>query len=168
MTQEIITQDEEIIVLTPKKGIIEGHVIIAPVNEYTILEEVPPALIARMFQVANKISSVLFEKLHCHGTNIMIQNGVGAGQTNPRFSINIIPRFEKDHLKLDWTPTPVEPEKINAAQNRFQELDSAEKEKKYLAEQKAKAEETKKTVLIKSDEDKRKRNYFVRSLERVA
>jgi diadenosine tetraphosphate (Ap4A) HIT family hydrolase len=121
-----------------------------------------------MFQVANKISSVLFEKLNCHGTNILIQNGVGAGQINPRFSINVIPRFENDKLKLEWTPTPTEPEKINSVQTRFNEIDNAEKEKKYLEAQKLKAEETKKTLLIKSSDEKRKRNYFVRSLEKVA
>ncbi len=168
MSEEIIVQDEEIVVLTPKRGISLGHVIIAPVNEYRIIEEVPSTTLSRMFQVANKISSVLFEKLNCHGTNILIQNGVGAGQINPRFSINVIPRFENDKLKLEWTPTPTEPEKINSVQTRFNEIDNAEKEKKYLEAQKLKAEETKKTLLIKSSDEKRKRNYFVRSLEKVA
>jgi histidine triad (HIT) family protein len=168
MSEEIIVQDEEIVVLTPKRGIVAGHVIIAPVNEYRILEEVPPSVLSRMFQIANKISSTLFDRLKCHGTNIFIENGAGAGQTNSRFSINIIPRFENDKIKLEWTPVPTEPEKINSAQNRFQEVENADKEKKYLDEQKSKAEETKKTVLIKSGDEKRKRNYFVRSLEKVA
>jgi histidine triad (HIT) family protein len=168
MTHEIIVQDDELVVLTPKKGITEGHVIIAPTADYRIIEEVPPAIISRMFQVANKISSVLFDKLRCHGTNILIQNGVGAGQINARFSINIIPRFENDKIKLEWKPTATEPEKINASQSRFQEIDSIEKEKKYLEDKKAKVEEEKKSPVIKSSDEKKKRNYYVRSLERVA
>ena len=168
MTDEIVVRDDDIVVLTPKRGMIAGHIIIAPVNEYRILEEVPPAILSRMFQIANRISSVLFEKMRCQGTNILIENGVGAGQINPRFSINIIPRFENDRIKLEWTPTQTEPEKIHAAHGKFIEADSAEKEKKYLEEQKAKAEEAKKSILIKSSDEKRKRNYFVRSLERVA
>ena len=106
--------------------------------------------------------------LNCHGTNILIQNGPSAGQINARMSINIIPRFEKDNLKLEWTPLAVEPEKIQQAQTRFSDVDAAEKERQYLEEQKAKLNEKAKTPIIKSSEDKKKRNYFMRSLERVA
>jgi histidine triad (HIT) family protein len=168
MSQEIIVQDDELAILTPKKAFSLGHVIITTIQEYRILEEVPPSTLARMFQISNKLSSVLFEQLGCHGTNILIQNGLGAGQTNPRFSINVIPRFEKDNLKLEWTPTPAEPEKLQNAQTKFLDLDKEENEKKYLEAQKAKAEETKKLQVIKSSDEKKKRNYFVRSLEKVA
>ncbi|MGV8169160.1 MAG: HIT family protein [Candidatus Nanoarchaeia archaeon] len=168
MSNEILVQDEEIIILTPKRAVSRGHIILTTVNEYTILEEVPPAIISKLFQIANKLSSILFDSLKCHGTNILIQNGLAAGQINSRFCLNIIPRYDKDSLKLDWTPSHVEPERLQQAQNKFQDVDSEEKEKKYIAEQKAKSEEKKKTEVISSGDDKRKRNYFVRSLERTA
>jgi diadenosine tetraphosphate (Ap4A) HIT family hydrolase len=168
MNKEIIIQDEDIIVLTPKRAITPGHVIITTVNEYHILEEVPPAIISKMFQISNKLSSVLFDTLKCHGTNILIQNGTSAGQINARISVNVIPRFDKDNLLLEWTPTAVEPEKLQIAQTKFADVEEADKSKKYLEEQKVKAEEKSKTPIIKSNEDKKKRNYFLRSLEKVA
>jgi histidine triad (HIT) family protein len=168
MQDEIVVQDEEIFVLMPKKAIAPGHIIIAPVNEYNILEQVPSNILTRMFQIANKLSSVLFEKMKCQGTNILIQNGVSAGQINQRFSINVIPRFENDNLKLEWTPTQTEPEKLHLTTAKFSEVEKQDKEKKYIEEQKSKVEEVKKSVLIKSSDEKKKRNYYVRSLEKVA
>jgi histidine triad (HIT) family protein len=168
MEEEIIIKDNDVIVLTPKRAITQGHIIMTTVVEYTILEEVPPAILAKMFQIANRLSSVLFDTMRCHGTNIFIQNGVAAGQINKRFSINIVPRFENDNLKLEWTPNAVEPERLQNAQNKFKDVEDAQKEKKYLDEQKQKAEEKKKDVIIKSGDDKKKRNYFIRSLEKVA
>ncbi|MFA6072512.1 MAG: HIT family protein [Candidatus Woesearchaeota archaeon] len=168
MTSEVIIQDEDVVVLTPKRAYTKGHIIITTVNEYKILEEVPPNIISKMFQIANKLSGVMFDLLKCHGTNILIQNGVAAGQINSRFSLNIIPRFENDKLKLDWTPTPAAPEKIQESQNRFHETDNVEKEKKFIEEQKAKVETERKSIVIKSSDDKKKRNYFMRSLEKVA
>ncbi|MGV8162547.1 MAG: HIT family protein [Candidatus Nanoarchaeia archaeon] len=168
MNNEIIIQDEDVIVLTPKRAITKGHIIITTVNEYHILEEVPQIILSKMFQISNKLSAVLFDSMKCHGTNILIQNGPSAGQINSRFCINIIPRYDKDNLNLEWTALTASPEKIQQAQNNFADADSEEKEKKFLAEQKTKFEEKKKTKVIKSDEDKKKRNYFIRSLERVA
>lgn len=168
MNQEIIVQDEEIIVLSPKKAFTAGHVIITTVQEYNIIEEVPHHVLSRMFQIANKLSSVLFDQMKCHGTNLLVQNGLGAGQINSRFSINIIPRFENDNIKLEWTPSPADPEKIQSSFNRFESADKEEKEKQYAETQKAKASESKKIQTINSSDEKRKRNYYIRSLEKVA
>lgn len=165
---EIIVQDEEIAVLCPKKAFTAGHVIITTVQEYNILEEVPRHVIARMFQIGNKLSSVLFEQMKCQGTNMLIQNGTGAGQINSRFSINIIPRFENDNLKLEWTPTPTDAEKIQSAFMRFEVLDANEREKKNVEQKKAALSEPKPSPVIRSSEEKKKRNYYIRSLEKVA
>ena len=159
-------RDDDVMVITPKNAIVKGHVIVAPIEEYKIIEEVPHPLLAKMFQIANKFSSVLFDTMHCQGTNILVQNGVGAGQINKRFSINVIPRYEEDGLGLEWAPKQAEAEKLDAAQARFNDVDSEEREAHVIMEQKKKAEEKKETHIIKSDD--KKKNYFLRSLDRVA
>jgi histidine triad (HIT) family protein len=164
--QEILLRDEDVVVLTPKNAVVKGHVIVAPVAEYRIIEEVPHLLLAKMFQIANKFSSVLFDTLHCHGTNILIQNGVAAGQVNARFSINVIPRYEDDGLGLEWTAKQAESEKLDLAQAKFNDVESEEKEAKVMMEQKKKAEEKKEVHVIK--DEAKKRNYLTRSLDRVA
>jgi histidine triad (HIT) family protein len=164
--QEILLRDDDVVVLTPMKSFVKGQVIVAPLEEYKIIEEVPPHLLAKMFQIANKFSSVLFDTLHCQGTSILVQNGVGAGQINKRFSINILPRYEGDGLGLEWTPKQAEAEKLDLAQARFNDVDAEEKEAKVMIDQKKKAEEKKESQVIKADD--KKKNYLARTLDRVA
>jgi histidine triad (HIT) family protein len=164
--QEILLRDEDVIVITPKRAVVKGHIIVAPIAEYKIIEEVPLPLLAKMFQIANKFSSVLFDTLHCQGTNILVQNGVAAGQVNKRFSINILPRYEEDNLGLEWTPKQAEAEKLDVAQARFNDVDSEEREAKVMMDQRKKAEEKKDAHVMKADD--KKKNYLLRSLDRVA
>jgi diadenosine tetraphosphate (Ap4A) HIT family hydrolase len=60
-----------------------------------------------LFAVANDISVRLFEKMNISGTNIIVNNGVAAGQTVPHFMLNIIPRKENDGLDFQWPTKPV-------------------------------------------------------------
>ncbi len=161
MNQEIILLDDDVIVLMPKKAICEGHVIVTPVQDILVLEQMPVSLLGKMMQIANKMSSVLFETLNCHGTNLLIQNGLPAGQIN-KFSINIIPRFENDGLKLEWSPKQAKPEQLDAALSALDSVDKKAAEEKYANSLKEKAE-TKKEKTMNDSED----NYFIKSLNRL-
>jgi histidine triad (HIT) family protein len=164
---EILLRDSDVVVLLPRKAIAEGHIIVAPVEEYKVLEQVPRPLLSKMFQIANKFSSVLFDTLHCQGTNILVQNGVAAGQINPRFSVSVIPRYEEDGLGLEWTPKQAEAEKLDEALVKFSDLDSEDGAARALEGQKKKAEEKKEANIIRDDKKKGK-SYLLRSLDRVA
>lgn len=162
MDQELIVTDEDVMVLTPKRAITQGHIIIAPIQDIMVLEQVPEALLQKMMQIANKMSSILFDTLKCHGTNILIQNGLAAGQIN-KFCINVIPRFENDGLKLEWDPKQAKPEQLDAALLNINGVDKKEAEEKYKSEQKAKAE----TKKIEKIDVKEKENYLTKSLDRL-
>lgn len=79
-----------------------GHALVIPKDHFPILEEVPDNILERCFLVANRISVAVFESLGAHGTNILVNNGPNAGQEQPHFMINIIPRYENDGINLDW------------------------------------------------------------------
>lgn len=163
MEQEIILQDNDISVLAPKKAVVKGHLVIIPNQEMVILEQIPEELIAKMFQVANKLSSVLFDNLGCQGTNIIIQNGVPAGQINNVFSINIIPRFENDGLNLEWEPKKASEEELESSLKKLSSSEEEERQKKVVHENKSKAEKPKDDNVIKAEKD----NYLTRSIERL-
>lgn len=160
MHDEIILEDAEVAVLLPKNAYCEGHLIIAPKKKFTIMEELPDELVEKLFQVANKVSSVLFESLGCHGTNILIQNGEAAGQYADNVSINILPRFETDSLKLEWTPTKAEESELKDVLNSLSSSESMEKEKKFLESQKEKA-------VQKDEKEIEEDNYLTKSLNRL-
>jgi diadenosine tetraphosphate (Ap4A) HIT family hydrolase len=101
-SKNILFENEDIIVMLAIEPAVNGHIQIFPKEHRTIFEHLEDKLLAKIIDAANKISMILFEVLKIHGTNIIINNGVSAGQKIPHFSIDVIPRRNDDGLKLDW------------------------------------------------------------------
>jgi histidine triad (HIT) family protein len=99
-----IFQDEDIIVMLAPHPIAAAQLQVFPKEHHTILEQIPNKIVSKMFLTANKLSTVLFSNINCQGTNILVENGIPAGQILSRCSIHIIPRRENDTLNLMWKP----------------------------------------------------------------
>lgn len=113
-SNNVLFENDKIIILLAVNPATSGHIQIFPKTHYTIIEQVPNEELDYLTMVANKISILLFELLKVHGTNIIVQNGVPAGQTIPHFSLNIIPRRTDDGLKLDWDIKQATPEALES------------------------------------------------------
>ena len=99
-----IYEDEVCIGFLNDKPSAPGHVILIPKEHFTILEQVPESIVGHLFNISNQLSSILFEVLEAQGTNVIVQNGIGAGQTQAHVSLHIIPRKENDGLNFQWKP----------------------------------------------------------------
>src|SRR3989344_66290 len=104
---EIIYEDNEVIVAIKDLVLPPGKITIFPKEHFTILELVPEHILEKCVSIANKVSIAIFDSLGCQGTNFLVQNGLGAGQIVPHFSIEIIPRIENDNLDLRWDTKPL-------------------------------------------------------------
>jgi len=139
---------------------VPGHVWVLPKQETSILENTPDFVVAEMFVIANRVSMALFEGLGAQGTNMLIQNGTGAGQVLPHLILHVIPRSEQDGIELLWQPKQLDEEAMSTVELKLKaEMGSVgvfEKEKPKPMEQ-PKPEE------IKSDAD----NYQFRHLRRI-
>ncbi|MFT4304152.1 MAG: HIT family protein [Candidatus Woesearchaeota archaeon] len=163
-----IYEDEICIALLSTKPASIAHTIIFPKKHYTIIEQVPDNEIKHMFQICNKISRAMFESLNIQGTNILVQNGIPAGQEEPHFSINIIARREGDGMQLEWKPKQLSQEELSTIELQY---------KKYLEE--PSVETIKKQEILKSDEksadnpidklteDDDEENYLVKYFNRM-
>ena len=148
---EILLEDEELGVICPENGFSKGHIIIAPKQKFVIIEEIQDKLLEKIFQVSNKLLSVLFDNLGCQGTNLLIQNGLSAGQTNSQFSINIIPRFEDDGLDLSWQNTSISKEDLEEVEIDLKQVKSLDTKPNIKKEEVVKASEPiKESYLTKS------------------
>ena len=102
--ENVIYSDKEIVIAVKDKVATPGQITVFTKEHLTILEMVPEKLLEKCSTIANKVSIAVFESLGAQGTNIIVQNGLGAGQNVPHFGIEIIPRQENDGLNLQWQP----------------------------------------------------------------
>jgi histidine triad (HIT) family protein len=177
--KNILYENDKISVYMAINPAIPGHLQIFPKQHYAILEEVPNELLSYMSSATNKLSMLLFELLKVHGTNIIIQNGVPAGQTIPHFSINIIPRRTDDNMKLEWDMKQATPESLESIHRLISEgitevpasnvvakaIDIFPKTEERRDEMPVDSSE--KPADIKSDASDKKINYYLKSLERI-
>jgi len=101
---QIIYEDDVCFALLHESPASSGHVMVIPKKHATILEELNDNDVGHLFNIANAISTIIFEVAGAQGTNIIMNNGVSAGQKQPHVILNIIPRMENDNLHLTWEP----------------------------------------------------------------
>ena len=116
-----IYEDDEILAFLDYNGASRGHTFIVPKKHYPIFEQVPDELVEKIFSVANKISTALFETMNVQGTNIFIANGVSAGQSVAHFIVNVIPRTEGDGINLQWNPKQLSEEEMSTVEIKIKE-----------------------------------------------
>ena len=158
--QFLIYEDEKIIASLTSNPASLGHIVIAPKNHLPILEQIPDSLMADIFKITNQLSIAVFEALNVHGTNVLINNGVSAGQKAAHFSVNLIPRMEKDGLNLTWDTKKLSEEEMSTVELKLKEevknvgIVEKEKEKPISLD--------KKPVKLSGEE-----NYLIRSLTKI-
>ncbi len=131
-------EDKDIVVFLASWGV-KGLCIVAPKQHYTILEQVPEEIFSKCFFMANKVAGLIFQVLGCQGTNILINNGDGANQEFSHFTIQVVPRFENDNLKLDWERKPADQNELKAIRSKLE----VSNEEKVVAEPQVITEEPK-------------------------
>lgn len=140
-----------------------GHIILFPKKHYQILEQIPDYELAHLFDVANKMSTAVFESLKVQGTNIIIQNGVAAGQSIPHFSLHIIPRNENDCINFLWKPKSLNEEEMSTVELTLKE--EAKNIGGFQTEEKTEPIKIEKKVekIKPTKED----NYLIKQLDRI-
>jgi len=161
---EKIYEDNEVIAVAHPRPAAPGHVFIFPKNHYQILEQVPDYEVAHLFNIANKISIAVFETTEAAGTNIILQNGIAAGQEIPHVCVHIIPRKEGDEINFQWEPKRLTEEQMSTVEMKVKkaasEIAGFETEKK---KESVKIEKKAKTLKAETD----KENYLIKQLERI-
>ncbi len=154
--------NENIIIMLPEKPLSPGELQIFPREHYTIIEQVPNKTVSELFNAANSLSTMLFENLNCQGTNIIVDNGVPAGQSVSRVSVRVVPRRENDGLDLMWTPQKFSEEQIRVSALKLEDYTKKivlEEPKQMQVVQESQAKEIK---VLKGEE-----NYKLKQLKRI-
>ncbi len=118
---EKIYEDDGVLAVLDMNGANPGHTFVIPKEHFTILEQVPDILVRKLFSIANKISSSLFETLDIQGTNLFVTNGIAAGQAVAHFMINVIPRKENDGINITWQPKQLSEDEMSTVELELKE-----------------------------------------------
>lgn len=117
-----IYEDNEILAILDINPASKGHVLVFPKEHYQVMNQVPEKLVGKLFNIANKLSGIVFEIVQAEGTNIFVANGQAAGQNSPHTIIHLIPRFSNDNIPLAWDPKKMD-------ENELEELTNLIKDK---------------------------------------
>ncbi len=113
--EHLIYEDEEVVVAVKDTALAPGQITVFPKEHFTIFEMVPDDILRKCATIANKVGIAVFESIGAQGTNVIIQNGLPAGQQVPHFALEIIPRRENDNLPLQWPPKQLMEEEMDTA-----------------------------------------------------
>jgi histidine triad (HIT) family protein len=124
----VVYEDQHTAVLLDQNGI-SGQVLIAPRIHLPILESIPDPLLMHLGNLTAKTAAVVYKTLNTDGTNIIINNGLIAGQKEPHFSISIIPRYDNDGIKLLWQQKTIPDNELDELHKKItQEIENTTKQ----------------------------------------
>lgn len=160
-----VYEDKDILAILHPTPAGVGHILLMPKEHTAIFEQVPEFVTGRLFQVANKLSSVVFEALQMEGTNIIINNGISAGQKWPHFTINLIPRKTGDNLNFQWNVKQFNDDDMSTSELKLKN------ETKRITEPEIAEEEVAPLPVIERKVEKmpgdEEDNYMIRQLRRL-
>ena len=97
---EVIFENNHVLSFLDINPVNFGHTLVITKKHYGDFISVPKNELGYMIKAVQIISGVVKTKLKCDGFNIIINNGIAAGQTVKHFHFHIIPRFHSDDFRF--------------------------------------------------------------------
>jgi histidine triad (HIT) family protein len=111
-----VYEDEKVVALIAPVPAVPGHVWVVPKVHAATLEQVPDPVMAELFVKVNKLTIALFESVKPEGTNVLIQNGTGAGQVLPHAVVHLLPRVQGDGVNVQWKPRQLSEDEMGSVE----------------------------------------------------
>jgi len=127
-----VYEDDKCIAILDINPANPGHVLLLPKEHYSIMPQVPEDEIAHLFVVLKTISNAALRGLGVQGTNIIVQNGIAAGQKAQHFMIHIIPRKEEDGINFELPKKDIKESELETIQKKLAAKLGAVKEPKSI------------------------------------
>lgn len=114
-----VYEDENVLAILDINPANPGHVLLMTKEHYSIMPQIPEDEVAHVFMVAKSLSNSMLRSIDAQGTNIIVANGIAAGQRAQHFMAHVIPRKEKDGIEFALPQKPMEQQEIEAIGNRL-------------------------------------------------
>ena len=97
-----VFEDEDTIAFLDHRPLFPGHCLLIPRSHFTIIQDLPDALLAPLFANVRMLSAAIEVGMRAEGTFIASNNRVS--QSVPHFHVHIVPRSKGDGLKGFFWP----------------------------------------------------------------
>ena len=114
-----IYEDERVIGILDINPATKGHIIVFPKKHASVLSQLDNDVVGHIFQVANMLSTAVFDIVKAEGTNIVVSNGAAAGQRGPHVVVNVIPRFAEDKVSIGWNGDKANDEELEELREKI-------------------------------------------------
>ncbi|MDQ6811896.1 MAG: HIT family protein [Actinomycetota bacterium] len=111
----IIDEDERTIAFMDIAPATRGHSLVVPRTHAADLLSVEREDLQAVILASQRLAGRISERLGADGVNLLNSCGAAAWQTVFHFHMHVIPRYERDPVRLPWVPAPGDPEEITAA-----------------------------------------------------
>ncbi len=111
----IVDEDERTIAFMDIAPATRGHALVIPRAHSRDLLEIAPEDLKATALAAQRLAARAKERLGADGVNLLNACGAAAWQTVFHFHIHVIPRYNRDPLRLPWVPSEGDPDEIASA-----------------------------------------------------
>jgi len=95
-----IYEDNKVLAILDINPINFGHTLVIPKKHYSNLDLMKDEEVGYLFGIVNKLKFQINKLIDAEGSNILLSEGVVAGQNVDHIFVNIIPRFNNDGVEF--------------------------------------------------------------------
>mgnify|MGYP001596619206 CR=1 FL=1 len=114
-----VYEDDKVVALLDINPANPGHVLLLTKEHYSIMPQIPDDEVAYVFMAAKSLSNSMLRSIDAQGTNIIVANGIAAGQRAQHFITHIIPRKDNDGINFVLPQKTMEQGEIEAIGNKL-------------------------------------------------
>jgi histidine triad (HIT) family protein len=97
-----------------------GHTLLVPKAHYVRLSQLPGDIAAHVGSLLPRLCQAVAAATGADGLNVIMNNGVAAGQTIDHCHWHIIPRFQDDAVNWPWPHTTYAGDELNQLRFRIE------------------------------------------------
>lgn len=91
-----VYSDDQVFAFLDIQPLADGHAMVIPRGHWRLIEDMPAAEAAHLFQAVQRVSAAVREATGALSTTVGINNGPEAGQVVPHVHAHIVPRHSGD------------------------------------------------------------------------
>ena len=99
---DIVLDEPEAVAFLDQHPVFPGHVLLVPRRHVESLDELPPELVAPLFDAARRLSRAIRVAVEADGSFVAVNNHIS--QSVPHLHVHLLPRRRRDGLRGFFWP----------------------------------------------------------------